>query len=73
MYILFTAICTYIRTYILHPTQVIGLKQQLKESYVQAAREREHLTKIYEQKLSSLQLTLEERSHEVGVSKGVSV
>ena len=43
------------------------LKQQLKESQVQAAREREHLTKIYEGKVAALDQALEERDHEVGV------
>lgn len=43
------------------------MKQQLKESQVQAAREREHLTKIYEGKVAALDQALEERDHEVRV------
>ena len=42
------------------------LKQQLKESQVQAAREREHLTRMYEGKVTTLDQALEERDHEVG-------
>lgn len=46
------------------------LKQQLKECQVQAAREREHLTGIYEGKVATLDQALEERDHEVCVCIG---